>query len=234
MYMNRVVEKLQAQYAHRVAMPEIAYWRQDGLGEGFRGNASINGLARDTLGRCIYVGPLGASAEIPPSSICREGLRTCRQVVRYARGFRAVEAEAWQPPKVKLRLNTEEVQRDVLKARREIVKNGAQLFQERFEELGEVRKQMDIIDIERMRARYREKIDLYSRPAVTSEERGTLQTKVDSTLDWEVWNGMPPHQQWGAMANTSLISPKPTGVTEEGSKSDDGDNGREVSRRVRS
>ena len=49
-----------------------------------------------------------------------------------------------------------------------------------------------------------------------------------------MWNDIPPHQQWDVMANAKLIFHKPTGVTEEGSNSDDGDNGREVSRRVRS
>ena len=71
-------EKLQKLYARMVSMPGIAYLRQDGFGGEFHENALINGLIRETLSKCIYVGPLGAPEEIRTNFICQEGLCTCR------------------------------------------------------------------------------------------------------------------------------------------------------------
>ena len=100
------------------------------------------------------------------------------------------------------------MQRDVLKARREIIKHDAQLFQDRFGELREVRGQIEIIYMKWTRTRYREEIDLDSRPMITSEEWRTLQTQANSTLDWGYWNEVPSHEQWNVLANAGLIFQK--------------------------
>ena len=71
-------EKLQELYAARGVVLRIAYLRQGGYGQAFQENPLINGLTHEALRRCIYVGPLGASAGISPSFIRQEDLRTCR------------------------------------------------------------------------------------------------------------------------------------------------------------
>ena len=129
-------EKLQILYANMVAMPRVAYLRQDGFVREFHDNALIGGLMREALCKCVYVEPYGTPTEMSPISIRQEDLRPCRQMVRYIRGFRLVTSEARQPPEEKLQLNLAEAQRDVLKARGGIIERDDQLYQDKCEESG--------------------------------------------------------------------------------------------------
>ena len=226
--------KLQKLYADRVAMPSIAYLRREGFGQEFHENALINGLMQETLSKSTYVVPFGTSIETSRNFICQKELCPCRQMMRYVRGFRWVPSEAWQPPKVKLQLNMVEAQRDVLKARREIIKRDDQLYQDRYEELEDVRLQIEIIDMRWARTRWRDEIDLGSRPMVTSLEWRELQTKIDSSLDWEQWGELESNKQCDMMVNANLVFGKPIGWVDEGNNSDDGDRGKEGVRRVAS
>ena len=87
-------EKLHTIYARRVVMPGIAYLGADGFIDEFHGSHLVNGMVREALSKCIYVGPRGSSEEVRRNSIRQGGLCTCREMMRYARGFRLVEVES--------------------------------------------------------------------------------------------------------------------------------------------
>ena len=73
-----------------------------------------------SLNEIIYVGPFGTTEAISNTFVCQTELCACRQMMRYVRGFEAVYLNGeYEPPKAKLRLNMVELQRDILKTRRE-------------------------------------------------------------------------------------------------------------------
>ena len=105
-------------YARRTAAPGFAYLRRDGSSDELQENALVNGQMREALSKCIYVGPRGSSEEASQSFICQEGLRHCVQMARYARGFKLVDTESREAPRIKLYLNVVALRRDALKERR--------------------------------------------------------------------------------------------------------------------
>ena len=124
-----------------------------------------------------------------------------------------------------------EVQRDVLKSRRGIIKKDDQLFRSRADELADVRRQLDVIDTRWARTRWRDEIDINTRPMVTGVEWSALVAR-DKNLDWGQWGALDPNEQWGEMAKADLIFEKPLGIVDDGNNSDRGERGREVVRRV--
>ena len=84
--------KLLEVYARKVEMPTIAYLRRGGFKDEFQ----ENGQMRETLSKCIYVGPSGSSEQVNQGFICQMNLCHCRQMMRYAREYKQVETEFWE------------------------------------------------------------------------------------------------------------------------------------------
>ena len=209
-------------------MPTIAYLGRGGFKDEFQENALVNGLMRKTLSKCIYVGPSGSSEEVNQNFICQKNLRPCRQMMRYARGYKRVETEFWESPRIKLFLNVVALQRDVLKERREVIRWDPQLMRDCKGELLEIRKQIQIIDVKWMGTRYREEVDVNSRPLISIDEWGVLTINGQITENWEQWNGKDPKDQWQVLDKAGMITQRPApGAADEGTNSDGGGLGRE-------
>ena len=70
-----------------------------------------------------------------------------------------------------------------MKSRREIIKMDDQLFRSRAEELADVRRQLGVIECRCTRTRWRDEIDINTRPIVTGVEWSALVSK-GKNLDW--------------------------------------------------
>ena len=129
-------------------------------------------------------------------------------MMRYVRGWEQVFLGGeWEPAKAKLRLNMVELQRDILKTRREDIKRDDQLFRERSEELEDVRRQISMIDRHWTRVRWTEDIVKRMSPLVTGLEWIDLQKILDRN-DWFKWEELNPEDQWGEMIKANLVFSK--------------------------
>ena len=134
-------------YPARIAPPKIAYLKRNNFREEFRNNDLMSDWAYTSISQIAYVGPFGATETLPQTFACQQALCVCRQMMRYVRGWGQIYlGNEREPAKAKLRLNMVELQRDILKTRREDIKRDDQLFRDRPGELEDVRRQISIID----------------------------------------------------------------------------------------
>ena len=89
-----------------------------------------------------------------------------------------------------------------------------------------------------MSSRYREEVDMKSRPLISSDEWRVLTINGHITENWGQWNEKDPIDQWQVLDKAGIITQRPApGAADEGNTSDDGGLGREgffMSRAVRS
>ena len=139
------------------------------------------------------------------------------------------DTEYWDAPRVMLNMNVAALQRDVLKGRRDQIRWDRTLLMERSGELLEIRKRIQIIDNNKwMGTRWKEGVDLKSRPLIASDEWRKLIVNGHITEDWEQWNEKEPNDQWQVLENAGMITLRlAPGVAEGGNTSDDGGLGRE-------
>ena len=98
------------------------------------------------------------------------------------------------------------MQRDILKTRREDIKKDDQLFRDRAEELEDARRQIEAIDKEWARRRWRDEINMNLKPLATGMEWGVLY-RLGHT-DWAKWEMLEPNTQWQQMLEANLIFEK--------------------------
>ena len=122
----------------------------------------------------------------------------------------------YEPPKAKLRLSMVELQRDILKTRRGDVKKDDNLFRNRAGELEDVRRQMEVIDNEWARKRYRDEIDMNLKPLVTGVEWSALY-RLGHT-DWLEWEKLESNTQWQQMIEAKLIFGKTLRICRRGER----------------
>ena len=157
-----------------------------------------------SINQIIYVGPFGTTESLATEFVRQQALCACRQMVRYVLGFEAVYlGGGYEPPKAKLRLNTVELQRDILKTRREDIKKDDQLFRDRAGELEDVRRQIEVIDKEWTRRRWKDEINMNLKPLVAGMEWSAL-NRLGPT-DWAKWEMLATNTQRQQMIDVNLI-----------------------------
>ena len=90
-----------------------------------------------------------------------------------------------------------------LKSRREGFKQDDQLLRSRADELADVRRQIEVIDNEWARTRWRDEIDVNTSPMVTGVEWSAL--LVRGNTDWGKWGVLESNAQWSEMAKANLL-----------------------------
>ena len=86
----------------------------------------------------------------------------------------------------------------------------------RSEELMEIRKKIQLIDNKWMSTRFKEEVDLESRPLITIDEWRKLTAHGHIDEDWEQRNEKDPNGQWQVLENAGMITLRPApGVDEE-------------------